>query len=172
MKDLEINSELATKLLTKFIETEVKKVGFDRVVVGLSGGIDSAVSAYLGVRALGNKNVIVLLMPHKVSSHDSREDAMKVINDLSIEYHKIDITSMVEPYFQKFSEMNKVRQGNVMARMRMIVLYDYSLQLNALVLGTSNKTEALLGYTTLRGDMASSMTPLGDLYKTQVSCNW
>jgi NAD+ synthase len=108
------------------------------------------------------------MMPYKTSSRDSIEDAQLVISNLGIKSELIDITPMCEPYFERFPDMDNIRRGNVMARMRMIILYDLSAREKALVIGTSNKTELLLGYGTLYGDMASAINPLGDLYKTQV----
>ncbi len=168
MIDLRINTDLATKILTGFIKTEVERAGFSRVVVGLSGGIDSALSAYLAVRALGAENVLALRMPYRTSSPDSMEHAGLMIEQTGMQSLTVEITDMVDPLFNKFPDMSNVRRGNVMARQRMIILYDQSVVFNGLVLGTGNKTELLLGYSTLFGDSASALNPIGDLYKTQV----
>lgn len=168
MIDLSINTDLATKILTGFIKIEVERAGFSRVVVGLSGGIDSALSAYLAVRALGAENVLALRMPYRTSSPDSMEHAGLMIETTGMQSLTVEITDMVDPLFNKFPDMGNVRRGNVMARQRMIILYDQSVVFNGLVLGTGNKTELLLGYSTLYGDSASALNPIGDLYKTQV----
>ncbi|MBZ0170167.1 NAD synthetase [Candidatus Methylomirabilis lanthanidiphila] len=163
-----LHCELVQEILTGFIVNEVRKSGFSRVVIGLSGGVDSALSAYLGAKALGPENVLALLMPYKTSSPESREHAELAVKRLGIRSDVIDITPMVDAYFERFPESDQVRRGNKMARERMTILFDHSAYFKALVLGTSNKTELLLGYGTLYGDMASAINPLGDLYKTQV----
>ena len=168
MSGLSIDCERVTEILTGFISSEVQKVGFERVVLGLSGGVDSATSAYLAARALGSENVIAILMPYQTSRTESRSDALKAVEALRLRHIEVDITPMVDPYLDGQPGIDRVRRGNVMARERMIVLYDQSYAHDALVLGTSNKTEYLLGYTTLWGDMACALNPLGDLYKTQV----
>jgi NAD+ synthase len=166
--DIEINSELVVKILTGFIKNETEKVGFEKVVLGLSGGIDSAVSAYLAAMALGKENVTGIMMPYETSSKESLADARLVIRETGIKSLKVDITPMIDAYFKSFPKADNMRRGNKMARERMTILYDHSAKENALVLGTSNKTELLLGYGTLHGDMASAINPIGDLYKTQV----
>lgn len=166
--NLEINTELARQILTGFIKSEVNRVGFSHAVIGLSGGIDSALSCALAAEALGPENVLALRMPYKSSSADSLEDAEKTAGRFGVRMETVEITPMVDPLIQRDPEMSKQRRGNVMARMRMIVLYDHSETFKGLVIGTSNKTEILLGYSTLWGDMASALNPLGDLYKTQV----
>ncbi|GIX07064.1 MAG: NH(3)-dependent NAD(+) synthetase [Candidatus Poribacteria bacterium] len=163
-----LNPEIVLPLLTGFIRDEVTKVGFSRVVVNLSGGIDSAVSTFLAARALGPENVCALLLPYKTSSPDSLADAQAVVQQLGIRSMTISITEQVDAYFAKFPEMDRLRRANKMARERMTILYDQSLAQNALPLGTSNKTELLLGYGTIHGDLASALNPIGDLYKTQV----
>lgn len=168
MIDLSLNCDLLRRVVTGFIINEVKKAGFSRVVVGLSGGVDSSLSAYLGAEALGAENVWALLMPYRTSSPESREHAELVVKHLGLQSDVIEITPMVDAYFERFPEADQVRRGNKMARERMTILYDYSAKLGALVLGTSNKTELLLGYGTHYGDMASAINPLGDLYKTQI----
>jgi NAD+ synthase len=166
--DFSLNCELLRRVLTGFIANGVRKAGFERVVVGLSGGVDSSLSAFLGAEALGPENVWAVLMPYRTSSPDSREHAELVVKHLGIQSEVIEITPMVDVYFDRFPEADQVRRGNKMARERMTILFDHSARLKALVLGTSNKTELLLGYGTLYGDMASAINPLGDLYKTQV----
>lgn len=166
--NLEINTDLARQILTGFIKSEVTRVGFTRAVLGLSGGIDSALSCALAAEALGPQNVLALRMPYKSSSADSLEDAEKTARHFGVQMETVEITPMVDPLIQQDPEMSKQRKGNIMARMRMIVLYDRSASFEGLVIGTSNKTEILLGYSTLWGDMASALNPLGDLYKTHV----
>jgi len=168
MDNLTINTDLAQNILTGFIHSEITRSGFARAVVGLSGGVDSALSCYLAAQAIGPQNVLAVRMPYKTSSADSLEHAQMVIDDLGVQALTIPITEMVEPLFELFPEADQVRRGNVMARARMIVLYDQSEAFNGLVVGTGNKTEILLGYTTLYGDSACALNPVGDLYKTQV----
>lgn len=154
--------------LVRYIQEEVKQAGFSKVVLGLSGGIDSALVAYLAVKALGKKNVIAVKMPYKTSSLKSIEDANLVIQDLGLEDITVEITPMVDAYFTTRTEASPLRRGNFMARTRMCVLFDTAAAKKALVIGTSNKTEILLGYGTLFGDMACSLNPIGDLYKKEV----
>ncbi len=168
MIDLSINTNLARTILTGFIKSEITRVGFSRAVVGLSGGIDSALSCVLAAEALGPENVLAVRMPHKLSSPDSLEHAQLIIDQFNVQSETIEITNMVEPLIRRDPNMSKQRKGNIMARARMIVLYDQSEAFKGLVVGTSNKTEILLGYTTLFGDSASALNPIGDLYKTQV----
>lgn len=167
---MNLTNQHVEKILIEFIRNEMYRIGITKAVIGLSGGIDSAVSTYLAVRALGNKNVMCLLMPYKTNSPDSLTDAMKVVKDLKAEYRKIDITKIADTFFESTDDkdISKVRKGNIMARTRMILLYDESAKQNALVIGTSNKTEILLGYSTIYGDSASGINPIGDLYKTQI----
>lgn len=168
MRDLAINTDLARQILVNFIRAEVTRVGYTRAVVGLSGGIDSALSCALAAEALGNENVLAVRMPYKSSSSDSLAHAELLIEQLHVPSKTIEITDMVEPLFAQDERITKLRKGNIMARERMIVLYDQSESFKGLVIGTSNKTEILLGYSTQFGDAASAMNPLGDLYKTQV----
>ncbi len=168
MANLQLNCETVRKVLVGFIENEVRKAGFERVVVGLSGGVDSSLSAFLAAEALGPQNVWGILMPYRTSNPESTDHAMLVVRALGINSLSVDITPMVEDYFAMFPDADQVRRGNKMARERMTILFDHSAGLRALVLGTSNKTELLLGYGTLYGDMASAVNPLGDLYKTQI----
>ncbi len=168
MIQIPTNTTLLRQVLVSFIRNEVGKVGIERVVVGLSGGVDSALSAMLAAEALGPKNVTGILMPYKSSSPESRAHAELVVEKSGIASIVVDITPQVDAYFERFPDADDRRRGNKMARERMTVLYDHSARWQALVLGTSNKTELLLGYGTLHGDMASAINPLGDLYKTQV----
>jgi NAD+ synthase len=165
---LEINTSLARKVLVSFVREEITRTGLRRAVVGVSGGIDSALSCYLAAEALGPENVLAICMPYKHSSPDSLRHAGLVIQATGVQTLTVDITPMVEPIFDQFPKMNSRRKGNVMARERMIVLYDQSAEFGGLVVGTGNKTEIMLGYTTLYGDSACAINPLGDLYKTQV----
>jgi NAD+ synthase len=146
----------------------VRKVGIERVVVGLSGGVDSSLAAVLAAEALGPRNVLGIRMPYRTSSADSLAHAAEVAAVSGIETMTIDISAQVDAYFEGFPDADARRRGNKMARERMTILYDHSARWRALVLGTSNKTELLLGYGTLHGDMASALNPIGDLYKTQV----
>jgi NAD+ synthase len=166
--DLTINTELARRILTGFIRSEISRMGFSRAVIGLSGGIDSAVSCFLAAEALGGQNVLAVRMPYRTSSPDSLEDAQRVIDATGVQSLTVDITPMVEPLFERFTDMDNMRRGNIMARQRMIILYDQSAAFGGLVVGTGNKTEILLGYTTLYGDSACAINPIGDLYKTQL----
>ncbi|MDO9302538.1 MAG: NAD+ synthase [Anaerolineales bacterium] len=165
---LSINTNLAREILAGFIKSEITRVGMSRAVVGLSGGLDSALSCVLAAEALGAENVLAVRMPYKASSRDSLDDAQLLIDQLGIQSKTIEITDMVEPLFKLDPQISKMRMGNIMARERMIVLYDQSEIFKGLVVGTSNKTEILLGYSTLYGDSASAINPIGDLYKTQV----
>lgn len=168
MIDLTINTQVARKILAGFIKSEVSRVGFDRAVIGLSGGIDSALSLAIAVEALGSENVLAVKMPYKTSSPDALEHAGLLVEQFGTPSESFDITPMVDALIAHDPGMSKQRQGNIMARARMIALYDRSEAFKGLVIGTSNKTEILLGYTTLWGDMASAINPIGDLYKTQV----
>jgi NAD+ synthase len=165
---LTINTTLAREILTGFIKSEITRVGMTRAVVGLSGGLDSALSCALAAEALGAENVLAVRMPYKASSQDSLDHAQLLINQLGVPSKTIEITDMVEPLFKLDPQISKMRMGNIMARERMIVLYDQSEVFKGLVVGTSNKTEILLGYSTMYGDSASAMNPIGDLYKTQI----
>lgn len=166
--DLTINTDTARQILTGFIHSEVTRAGFSRVVVNLSGGLDSSLSCYLAAEALGAENVLALSLPYKSSTPDSSQHAKMVIETLGVQSLTIPITGMVDALIDNFPEINRIRQGNIMARVRMIVLFDQSEAFHGLAVGTGNKTEILLGYTTLYGDSACAINPLGDLYKTQV----
>jgi NAD+ synthase len=165
---LKLNMKTVRSMLVQFIKDEVHNADFAKAVVGLSGGIDSAVSSFLAVEALGKNNVLAVMMPYRTSSPESKKDAELVISQLGIRSEFVDITSMVEPLFETQHISDTLRKGNIMARERMIVLYDFSQKEKALVIGTSNKTESMLGYGTLFGDMACAINPLGDLYKTHI----
>jgi NAD+ synthase len=167
-EDLSLNSDLVQNLLVEFIRDETQKAGFKKGIIGLSGGIDSTVAAYLAVKALGAEHVLGVLMPYRLSNPASKTDAELVARLLGMPTALVDITPMVDAYMQKANGIDPLRAGNVMARQRMIVLYDLSSRERGLVIGTSNKTEIFLGYGTLYGDMACALNPLGDLYKTQI----
>ena len=168
MTDLTINTSLARKILTGFLKTEINRIGLNHAVIGLSGGIDSAVSCFLAAEALGPENVLAVRMPYRTSSANSLEDAQRVIDATGVQSDTIEISAMVDPLFERLPEMDSMRRGNAMARARMIVLYDQSSAFRGLVVGTSNKTEMLLGYSTLFGNSACALNPIGDLYKTQL----
>ena len=165
--NLTINTDLAREILTGFIKSEITRVGMSRAIVNLSGGLDSALSCALAVEALGAENVLALRLPYRASSSNSLTDAQLLVDQLGIECRTIEITNMVEPLFDLDPAISNLRKGNIMARARMIVLYDQSEANKALPVGTSNKTEILLGYSTIYGDSASAINPIGDLYKTQ-----
>ena len=165
---LEINSVLASYILTGFIHSETSRAGFDRAVVGLSGGVDSALTCLLAAEALGPENVLAVRMPYATSSPESLEHAELMIQMTGVKDVTLPITDAANVLLDGIPEDQQVRRGNVMARMRMIVLFDQSADFGGLVIGTGNKTELLLGYTTQFGDAASAISPLGDLYKTQV----
>ena len=168
MSDLSIDTELTRKILTGFIHTEITRAGFGKAVLGLSGGIDSALACYLAAEALGPENVLAIRMPYKASSQDSLDHAQLVIDALKVQALTLPITGMVDPLIERFPDMDARRKGNIMARQRMIILFDQSEAFKGLVVGTGNKTEILLGYSTLYGDSACAINPLGDLYKAQV----
>ncbi len=168
LEKLSINTDLANTILTGFIRDEIAKSGMHKAVIGLSGGIDSALSAYLSAKALGAENVLVVRMPYQTSSPESLQHAEEVIDDLGLPSLTVEITPMVQPLIDRFPDMSNVRKGNIMARTRMIVLYDQSVAWGGLVMGTSNKTEFLLGYSTIYGDSGVALQPIADLYKAQV----
>jgi NAD+ synthase len=165
---LRIDTEVVELVLRRFLHDEITKAGFSRGVIGLSGGIDSALSCFLAAAALGPENILALRMPYKDSSQDSLDHAQLVVDELGVTCETINITSIVSPLFSKSPGMDANRRGNIMARTRMTILYDRSAAWQGLVIGSSNKSELLLGYGTLFGDLASAVNPLGDLYKTQV----
>ena len=167
-----IEAEQAIGVIIGFIRSQLEQTGFGRLVVGLSGGIDSATVAYLAARAIGPDNLLAVRMPYRSSSPDAETDALRVVTALGCRTERVDITPMVDSMLALITGPDdvalQVRRGNVMARQRMIVLYDRSVVFDALVAGTGNKTEALLGYGTLYGDMAAAFAPIGDLYKSQL----
>ncbi len=166
--NLSIDPELVRKILKEFVHSEISRVGYSRAVVNLSGGIDSAVSFVLAVDALGPQNVLAIRLPYKTSSADSLDHAQMLIDQYGCPSVTVPITDMVDAYIAREPGMSEIRKGNIMARARMIVAYDQSEAFKGLVVGTGNKTEILLGYTTLYGDSACAFNPIGDLYKTQV----
>ncbi len=168
MEFLNIDPEKTTQIIENFIKQKFSEAGFNRAIIGLSGGIDSSTVAYIAKRALGAENVFGINMPYRTSNPQSAIDAKTVADNLGINFMTIEITDMVDAYFKMFPSADQLRRGNMMSRQRMTVLYDQSSLLQGLVLGCGNKTEILLGYCTLYGDTACAMIPLGDLYKTQV----
>ncbi|MBA4419536.1 MAG: NAD(+) synthetase [Anaerolinea sp.] len=166
--DLSINTDLARQILTGFIRSELEKAGIQKAILGLSGGLDSALVCFLAAEALGRENVLAVRMPYRTSSQDSLDHAQQVIDLLGVQSVTVPITEMADSLINLYPDMDNTRRGNIMARMRMIVLYDLSAAQHGLVIGTGNKTEILLGYSTLYGDTACAINPLGDLYKTQV----
>lgn len=167
---LAINQPLMAEWLADFIRDElVRRRGFANAVVGLSGGVDSSLVAYLCAKALGPEHVYGIRMPYKSSSAESLEHAQLVADDLGIHIDTVPITDAVDGYLAKFApEADGRRRGNVMARMRMILLFDQSEKYRALPIGTGNKTERLFGYFTWHADDSPPINPLGDLFKTQV----
>ncbi len=166
---LAIDAELTARWLVAFLRDElVERRGLKRAVIGLSGGVDSAVTAYLCARALSPENVFCFRMPYRLSSAASLNDAQLVIDDLGCNERTIDISAPVDAYLAFEPDADARRRGNVMARMRMIVLFDQSAKLGALPIGTGNKTERLLGYYTWHADDTPPLNPIGDLFKTQV----
>lgn len=168
MAGLTANTELLRTILVGFLRDEVHKVGVGKAVLGLSGGIDSALVAFIAAEALGAENVHAVCMPYRTSNPESEAHARLVAKACGVNFSLVPITPMVDAYFEMFPDADNMRRGNKMARERMTILFDHSAHYSALVLGTSNKTELLLGYGTLYGDMASALNPIGDLYKTQI----
>src|SRR5471032_2406317 len=178
--ELAIDTDVARRVIAEFIRGQLRQAGFERAVVGLSGGIDSALVAYLVAEAIGPERLLCLMLPYRTSAAASRADAETVIAALGCPGELVEISPMVDAYFGRPDPAvigaagpegltaSALRQGNVMARIRMTVLYDRSVTWGGLVVGTSNKTESLIGYTTLFGDSASALNPIGDLYKSQV----
>jgi NAD+ synthetase len=165
---LELDGALVEEWLVRFLRDEMSRRGFERAVVGVSGGVDSAVTAYLAARALGPENVLGVRMPYRTSSSESLAHAQLVIDALGIPSRTLDISAAVDGYLALEPEANAARRGNVMARLRMITLFDLSAKDHAIPLGTGNKTERLFGYFTWHADDSPPINPLGDLFKTQV----
>jgi NAD+ synthase len=175
--ELEIDTGVARRIIGEFIRGQLRQAGFERAVLGLSGGIDSALVAYLTAEAIGAERLLCVMMPYRTSSPASRSDAETVVERLGCASTVVDISPMVDGYFQRregswpaadAEPASALRRGNLAARMRMAVLYDHSVTFGGLVVGTGNKTETLIGYTTLFGDSACAFDPIGDLYKSQV----
>jgi NAD+ synthase len=166
--ELEIDTGVARRIIAEFIRGQLRQAGFERAVLGLSGGIDSALVAFLTAEAIGPERLLCVLMPYRTSSPDSRADAQTVVERLGCASEVVDISPMVDGFYGPDSDASSLRRGNFMARMRMAVLYDRSVVWGGLVVGTSNKTESLIGYTTVFGDSACAFNPIGDLYKSQV----
>jgi NAD+ synthase len=168
MKELDIQPALVAELLVDFLKEEVGSAGMHRAVLGISGGIDSAVAAALCARAFGPENVLGVLLPYRLSNPRSESDAKLVCARLELRSKRVDISPIADGYLEPECIVDPHRRGNVLARCRMIVLYDLSVEWKGLVVGTSNKSELLLGYSTQWGDAAHAVNPLGDLYKQQV----
>ncbi len=182
--ELAIDTDIARRVIGEFIRGQLEQAGFERAVLGLSGGIDSAVVGYLVAEAIGPERLLAVMMPYRTSSPASRADAESVIAALGCASDLVDISPMVDGYFgsgtgpategaegagdAEVPDATPLRRGNFAARMRMSVLYDRSVTWGGLVVGTGNKTESLIGYTTLFGDSASAFNPIGDLYKSQI----
>jgi NAD+ synthase len=166
--ELSIDTDVARRVVAEFIRGQLRQAGFERLVLGLSGGIDSALVAYLVAEAIGADRLMCVLMPYRTSSPASRGDAEAVVTALGTPSTLVDISPMLDGYFADHPDANALRRGNFMARQRMAVLYDHSVTFGGLVVGTGNKTESLIGYTTLFGDSACAFNPIGDLYKSQV----
>ncbi len=164
----DINGKIVTKVITLFIKDSLRKNGFKRAVIGVSGGIDSAVVLELTVRAIGSDNVLALLMPYRSSSSESLSHGKLICEKTGVDFKTVDISPSVDSYFSRFPTEDKMLIGNKCARERMSVLYDFSAREKALVVGTSNKSEMLIGYSTIYGDSAAALLPIGDLYKTEV----
>jgi len=163
-----LDTDQAFRHIVLFLREQTTAAGLPRVVLGMSGGVDSSLCAALATEALGPSSVLALMMPYRTSSPDSVDDARSVAEQLGIEWRLLDISPQIDAYLKRFPDADQLRRGNKMARERMSVLYDHSKLFRALVVGCSNKTERLLGYATLWGDMACDLAPIGDLYKTEV----
>lgn len=168
MRNIDIKTEIDN--ITNFIKEQLSKANFQKLIVGLSGGIDSAVTCASAVKAIGKENVYAVIMPYRLSNPDSLGDAKEVAEFLGIEYEIVDISPMVDSYFDKYEQNADIlRRGNRLARERMCVLYDLSSKYKALVAGTGNRSELLVGYCTQYGDNACAFETIGHLYKTEVT---
>ncbi len=166
--ELAIDTDIARRVIGEFVRGQLRQAGFERTVLGLSGGIDSALVAYLTAEAIGADKLLCVLMPYRTSSPASQSDAEEVVRRLGTASELVDISPMVDEFYGPDTDASDLRRGNFMARMRMSVLYDRSVTWGGLVVGTGNKTESLIGYTTIFGDSACAFNPVGDLYKSQV----
>jgi len=166
--DLSVDTAIVIQILTEFLSDCITRTSSAKGIIGLSGGIDSSVSAALAAKALGAERVLGVIMPHRSSSPSSRTDAELLAGQLGIAVELVDISPMTDAFYERDPKAGATRRGNTAARQRMAVLYDISARENGLVIGTSNKSELLLGYGTIFGDLACAINPLGDLYKTQV----
>src|SRR3990172_4413298 len=176
--ELAIDTDVARRVIGEFIREQLRQAGFERTVLALSGGIDSALVAYLVAESIGADRLHAVLMPYRSSSPASRADAESVVAALGCSSEVVEITAMVDGYFGTGTTAgaagpeglgaSSLRRGNFAARMRMAVIYDRSVTFGGLVVGTGNKTESLIGYTTIFGDAACAFNPIGDLYKSQV----
>lgn len=181
-EELRIDTDVARRIIAEFIRGQLRQAGFERALVGLSGGIDSSLVAYLTSEAIGAERLLAVLMPYRTSDPASRADGEEVVRRLGCDSVVVDISPMVDGYFddaapparpsakgaEALERVGHTRRGNFAARTRMAVLYDLSVVWGGLVVGTSNKTETLIGYTTIFGDNAAAFQPIGDLYKSQV----
>ncbi|MCH8028111.1 MAG: NAD+ synthase [candidate division Zixibacteria bacterium] len=163
-----IDLETARTTIRRFIKGKLLQAGSNGYVLGLSGGVDSSLAAALAVEAVGPEKVLGVLMPYKTSSDSSITDAELLVKHLGIEHQRVDISAMVDAYFSNIDDSLKIRAGNKMARERMAILFDIAQETGRLVLGTGNRTESCLGYTTWYGDSACSINPVGELYKTEI----
>jgi NAD+ synthase len=166
--ELAIDTDVARRVIGEFIRGQLRQAGFERAVLGLSGGIDSGLVAYLVAEAIGADKLLCVLMPYTTSSPASQADAEEVVERIGCASEVVGIGSIVDGLYGADSDASPLRRGNFMARARMAVLYDRSVTFEGLVVGTGNKTESLIGYTTVFGDSACAFNPIGDLYKSQV----
>jgi NAD+ synthase len=169
--ELLIDTDVCRRIIGEFIRGQLSQTGFEHLVLALSGGLDSALVAYLATEAIGADNLLCLMLPYRTSSPASQADAEEVVRRLGCASRVIDISPIVDGYIEDAiggEDISKLRRGNLAARARMMIAYDQSVPWRALVIGTGNKTEALLGYSTHYGDNAFAFDPIGDLYKSQV----
>ena len=167
MREIDLNEQV--ELIVKFIKKQLAAAGFSKLIIGLSGGIDSSVTVALCVKAVGKENVFGVMLPYHKSHPDSLIDALKVAEVLGIKHEVIDISPMIDSYFEKYAiKADILRRGNRIARERMCVLYDLSAKYRDLVAGTGNLSELMVGYCTQYGDSACAFEPIGHLYKTEV----